>query len=199
MNIIRWPAFSRNKWFRIPVLILTLWIAIHMLVITYQGLQNDPPPADVAIVLGNRVYADGRLATWTQGRVDRALELYREGKVKMIFCSGGMGLEDHYPEGTAMRDYLISKGVPDSVVVADNGGVNSYATAIDFKNWNRQKGFQKIIVVSQFYHITRSVYIMRKTGFKGAVYSASSRRFHLNDLFGTLREVPAFYKYLLVY
>ena len=196
---LKWPAFTRRNGFRIPFLLFVLWIGTHVIVITWQGLQNDPPPADVAMVLGNRVYADGSLANWTKGRVDRALELYREGKVKRIFCSGGLGVEDHFPEGTAMRNYLLAQGVPDSAVVADNDGANSYATAADFNKWNEERKYSKVIVVSQFYHISRSVYILRKTGFVGAIYSASSKQYHFKDLFGTLREVPAFYKYMLVY
>lgn len=199
MKGLKWPLFTRKKWFRIPLVLIVLWISLHMVVITWQGLQNDPHPADVAIVLGNRVYADGSLANWTKGRVDRALELYREGKVKRIFCSGGLGGEDHFPEGTAMRNYLLAQGVPDSAVVADNEGVNSYATAVDFNAWNEERKYRKVIVVSQFYHISRSVYILRKTGFQGAIYSASSKQYQFKDLFGTLREVPAFYKYMLVY
>lgn len=198
MNYAR-SLFKKYKWPARLLLFLLIWVMAHVVYISIDGLRNEVQPADVAIVLGNRVFADGSLANWTKGRVDRALELYQEGKVKKIFVSGGLGLEDQYPEGKAMKEYLVKMGVPDSAVVADDGGANSYLTAVNFLEWNKSQGYKKAVIVSQFYHITRCKYILRKRGFEGDIQSASSRVYNIMDVVGTLREVPAFYKYLLVY
>ncbi len=193
---------KRNKllrFLRTAILIGISWFLLHAIFITIDGLNDSEGSGDVAIVLGNRVFADGSLASWTQGRVDKALELYREGKVRKIFVSGGLGVEDHYPEGKAMKEYLVRNGVPDSAVIADNGGANTYFTAKDFLEWDKNKEFDTVIIVSQFFHITRSKYILRKLGYEGEIGSASSEVYHWKDAIGTAREVPAFYKYLLVY
>ena len=189
----------RYKWLRRVIFFLIAWVLIHAIVITIDGLKGDPAKADVAIVLGNRVYADGSLASWTKGRVDKALKLYQQGKVKAVFVSGGMGVEDHYPEGKAMKAYLVSQGVPDSAVIEDNEGANTYLTAVNFLKWNKERNYSSAVIVSQFYHITRSKYILKKMGFTGSVYSATSEAYHWKDITGTMREVPAFYKYLLFY
>jgi vancomycin permeability regulator SanA len=187
------------KWLRRLIYFLLAWVLIHAIFITIDGLKADPAKADVAIVLGNRVFSDGTLASWTKGRVDKALELYKQGKVKAIFVSGGMGVEDHYPEGKAMKAYLVSNGVPDSVVTEDNEGANTYLTAVNFLKWNKEKNYSSAVIVSQFYHITRSKYILKKMGFTGSIFSASSEAYKWRDITGTIREVPAFYKYLLFY
>jgi len=189
----------RHKWLRRLIYFFLAWILIHVIFITIDGLKADPDKADVAIVLGNRVYSDGSLASWTKGRVDKALELYQQGKIKTIFVSGGMGVEDHYPEGKAMKAYLLSNGVPDSAVIEDNEGANTYLTAVNFLKWNKERNYSSVVVVSQFYHITRSKYILKKVGFSGSVYSATSEVYNWKDITGTMREVPAFYKYLVVY
>lgn len=188
-----------SRFLRIAVWFGISWFLLHTIFITLDGLNDSEGSGDLAIVLGNRVFADGSLASWTQGRVDKALELYREGKVKKIFVSGGLGVEDHYPEGKAMKEYLVRNGVPDSAVVADNAGANTYLTAKDFLEWDKKNEYDTVIIVSQFYHITRSKYILRKLGYEGEIKSASSEVYHWKDLLGTAREVPAFYKYLLVY
>ena len=188
-----------HKWIRRVILFFIAWILIHAIYITIDGLKADPAKADIAIVLGNRVYSDGSLASWTKGRVDKSLELYQQRKVKAIFVSGGMGVEDHYPEGKAMKAYLVSKGVPDSAVIEDNEGANTYLTAVNFLRWNKERNYSSVVIVSQFYHITRSKYILRKMGFAGSVYSATSEVYSWKDITGTMREVPAFYKYLLIY
>jgi len=196
-NIRSW--FQRHKWIRRFIYFILAWVLIHAIFITIDGLKADPAKADVAIVLGNRVFSDGTLASWTKGRVDKALELYKQGKVKAIFVSGGMGVEDHYPEGKAMKAYLLSKGVPDSVVTEDNEGANTYLTAVNFLKWNKERNYSTVVIVSQFYHITRSKYILKKMGFTGSIFSASSEAYKWRDITGTIREVPAFYKYLLFY
>ena len=193
--------FSRYKWiFRIALLPL-LWIVIHIIYITIDGMNDRADKADVAIILGNTVFADGSLSPWLKGRVDAALKLYREGRVKKIFASGGIGMtkdEGDYPEGDAMKEYLVSQGVPEGDVIADNNGRNTYLTAKNFIEWNRQYHYTSAIMVSQFYHITRSKYILRKLGFAN-LGNATSRVYTWGDVNSTLREVPAFYKYMLVY
>ena len=181
-------------------LVLFCWLCIHIIYITADGLHNYHGRAGVAVILGNQVFADGSLSPWLKGRVDKALALYKAGKVEKIFASGGTGTRqsNFYPEGDAMKKYLLAKGVPDSVIIADNLGQNTYLTARNFMTWNAEHHYTSVIVVSQFYHITRIKYIFHKLGCTN-VYSASSDAYSRNDIVGTLREVPAFYKYLLAY
>jgi len=190
----------KHRWFKRVTLFLLVWAGIHIIYITIDGLCSFKGHADIAIVLGNRVFKDGSLSTWLQGRVDEALVLYRAGRVKKIFASGGIGTNEdgNYPEGDAMKKYLLQHGVPTSDIIADNKGQNTFLTAKDFIAWNETRHYTSAVVVSQFYHITRSKYILRKLGFKN-VYSAASEKYSWNDVVGTLREVPAFYKYLLMY
>jgi vancomycin permeability regulator SanA len=188
------------KWVKRISGFLLVWILIHIIYITIDGLRDYSGKADIAIIPGNRVYADGNLSAWLQGRVDKALELYKEGRVKKIFASGGISSREdrYYPEGDAMKNYLVAHGVAAADIVADNYGQNTFLTAKNFIALNKSYHFSSVIVVSSFYHITRSKYILRKLGFKN-VYNASSDYYTFKDVAGTLREVPAFYKYMLVY
>ncbi|MEP6726998.1 MAG: YdcF family protein [Bacteroidota bacterium] len=189
-----------KKWVKRITGLLLFWIIVHIIYITADGCNEYKGKADIAIILGNTVFADGSLSFWLQGRVDKALALYKEGRVKKIFASGGIETEENgrYPEGDAMKNYLLLHGVPDADIIADNYGQNTFLTAKDFISWNKNHHYSSAIVVSQFYHITRSKYILRKLGFKN-VYGASSEKYSMMDIVGTLREVPAFYKYMLVY
>ena len=184
---------------RFPLALFLAWLLLHLAYISYDGLHEYTGRADVAIVLGNRVDADSSLSPVLQGRVDRALLLYQQGRVGKIMVSGGLGLDaGKVPEGLAMRRYLLRKGVPAEVIIEDNGGANTYLTAKDFLALNDSLHFSSAIVVSSFYHITRSKYILRKLGFRDP-HGASSDVFFTGDLVGLLREFPAFYKYWLYY
>ena len=187
-----------KRW-RIVVGVLLAWLFLHMIYITIDGLREYDGPADMAVVLGNRVEADGSLSPVLQGRVDRALELYRQGRVPRIMVSGGLGhLAGNYPEGLAMKQYLVARGVPAERIIEDDYGENTYLSAKNFLPVADSLHVHSVIVVSSFYHITRSRYIIRKLGFRN-VYSDASRTFHWNDLVGLPRDALAFYKYLLLY
>jgi vancomycin permeability regulator SanA len=193
-------SFFKKKWVIWPALILFLWVVLHLAYIIVDGTRDYAGSADVAVILGNRVFPDGSMSSWLKGRVDKALELYRQGRVRKIYASGGYYPEEEgvHREGDVMKAYLIAQGVKDSDVVADNQGQNSYLTAVDFLKWNQGQHFNSVIVVSQFYHITRCKYIFHKMG-ATQVYGASSDSCTWSDIIPTLREVPAFYKYLLAY
>lgn len=199
MGHVKTSSVKKIKVFRYSLLFIFSWVLLHICFISWDGLKNSPDPADVAVVLGSTVFNDGTVAQWTKGRLDRALELFNEGKVKSFFVSGGHGIEYHYPEATAMKAYLLAHGVPDSMVTADNDGENTYLTAVNFNKWNKERKTNKIIVVSQFFHITRSKYIITKMGYKGQLYSASSKVKTWKDMLSLFREVVAFYKYVLIY
>src|SRR6476660_3175111 len=138
------------KGWRYAIWVLVIWVSAHVIYISIDGLRNYNGTADVAVILGNRVFADGSLSSWLKGRTDKALELYKEKKVKKIYASGGISRNDDgdYPEGTAMKEYLVKHGVPPNDVVADNAGQNTFLTAKDFRSWNAQQKYQSVIVVS---------------------------------------------------
>jgi vancomycin permeability regulator SanA len=182
---------------RIAALIFLAWFFLHCLWVVKDGMHAFTGKADVAIVLGNTVFEDGSLSPWLQGRVDEALKLYRNGQVKKIFVSGGIGTSD-YPEGDGMQHYLLARGVPGQDIVVDNYGNNSYLTARNFLSFNRSTHYTSAVMVTSFYHVTRSKYIVKKLGFT-AVEGSCSRYRDMKDWHGLAREFLAFYKYWLVY
>jgi vancomycin permeability regulator SanA len=176
---------------------LGLWFLVHSAYITFDGLSDYKGKADVAIILGNTVFADSSLSPWLKARVDKAFELYKSGRVRKIFASGGLG-EYGVAEGDAMKWYLEARGVPAGDIFSDNNGKNTYMTAIDFIKLNQSFHFSSATVVTSFYHITRSKYIIRKEGFS-PVYGVGSGVYFRSDLLRLVREFFAFYKYAIFY
>lgn len=159
-----------------------------------EGLTDEVTPSDTAIVLGNKVHPDGTPSARLAGRLDRALELYRDGDVRTIIVSGGTGREG-VPEGDAMQRYLLAHDVPASAVIVDNAGVDSWATARNAAAIMKAQDMNSAIVVSQHFHIARTKLAFRKQGLR--VGGAHARYFEARDLYSTAREIPAYVKYLL--
>ncbi len=84
-------------------------------------------PADLAVVLGNEVLADGRPSARLAARLDCAVAAYRAGLVPLVLVSGGVGASG-FSEAVVMRRYLVAAGVPDAAVLVDEDGVNTAAT-----------------------------------------------------------------------
>lgn len=173
------------------VSVLVVWGIVHVGVLLFDGLIDGGKSADVAVVLGNKVNTDGTLSPRLLARTEHAGKLYREGRVKHIIVSGGFGVEGYY-EATAMKEYLIRSGIPEEVITADDQGFNTEATVTNVLKMREERGFESVIVVSQYFHIMRT-----KTYFLGnnllGVYGSAPKYFEPRDIYSIIREVAAFY------
>ena len=112
-----------------------LWFLIHILIITFDGLNDNLGTSDVAVVLGNKVELDGKPSKRLQGRLDRAVELYEKEYFNSIIVSGGTGSEG-FDEAMVMKSYLVEKGIPEESIILDQDGYNSFMTAqIQKRSW----------------------------------------------------------------
>lgn len=179
----------------VALLMLSLLAAISALVL--DGFTDDLFTADAALILGNSVFPDGTLSPRLRGRVERGMELYKSGFVSKIVVSGGLGKEGHY-EGAAMAGWLMAQGVPERDILIDNEGINTAASAKNFAAICDAHGFESVIVVSQFFHISRCRLAMKQAGI-ARVGTAHSRVYSTRDVYSTLREVVAYGKYWALY
>jgi len=171
------------------------WLLAHTLLITWDGLRESRQRADIGVILGNKVNEDGSLSERLAQRLACGLALYRTGRVARLLVSGGLGKEGFY-EGDKMRDYLRAQGVPDAAIIVDNQGNTTQQTVRNTLRLRSQLRFRSLIVVSQFYHISRTKMLFRQAGFT-AVSGASPWYFEGRDAYSLLREFPAYYKELL--
>ena len=95
-----------------------------------------------------------------------------------------------------MADYLVSKGVPMSLIKIDNKGVNTRSTAVNFaKNYPSESS---AVIVTQYFHVTRCKLAFRQVGIEN-VKGVHCEHFELRDLYSAFREFVGFYKYLICY
>jgi vancomycin permeability regulator SanA len=179
------------------VIAIVLIFVVTEFSIVYDGLRDDIFPADAALILGSKVNVDGTLSDRLRGRLDAGLLLHENGLVQKIVVSGGLGKEGHY-EGDAMAAYLVKHEVPKESIIIDNDGNNTYLTARNFIEAAESRDIESVIVVSQFFHISRTRLVLRKLGFDN-VGSIHSTHYEWRDAYGSIREFAAYYKYLLAY
>ncbi|MBO4452968.1 MAG: YdcF family protein [Clostridia bacterium] len=115
---------------------------------------------DCILILGCKVYSDGTLSPMLKRRVDAGAELYFKGVSDKILVTGDSGHSD-YDEPTAMKEELVRLGVPEDDVVVDYAGFSTYDSV-----YRAKEVFcaQKILIVTQEFHISRAVWIARILG-----------------------------------
>ncbi len=118
------------------------------------------PRQDVALVLGAEVLANGVPSRFLRARLDLALELYRRGLATRLLLSGD-GRSPFYDETAAMRDYLVARGVPESSLLIDPAGVDTYDSCLRARD---VFGVRRLAVVTQSYHLPRALAICRALG-----------------------------------
>lgn len=125
---------------------------------------------DYVIILGSKINADGTLTPLLRGRVDKAIEFankqYETTKKKIIYIpSGGKGKDETMAEATAIKNYLIEKGIDSKQIIIEDKSRNTqenmkYSKAII----DERKTEGKIIFSTTNYHVFRSGVIANKQG-----------------------------------
>ena len=152
------------------------------------------PGAHTALILGAKVYHNGRLSHMLEDRVLTGLELYQQGKVNKLLLSGDHGRKG-YDEVNAMRNYLLKKGVPAQDIFLDHAGFNTYNSMYRARDVFQ---VQDVIVVTQQFHVPRSVYIARAIGLDAVGITADRRTYmRSSQLKSDTREILARVKAVL--
>jgi uncharacterized SAM-binding protein YcdF (DUF218 family) len=185
-------AYSRIliSWLGRIALFLGLVVLLAAGMIAKDGFTDRVWPADAVVVLGGRVNPDGLPSPWLKARLDRALELYREGISRNIIVSGMAG-KDGFNEARVMQAYLARNGVPEAHIWLDNSADTTWDSAQQVSETMRQQGWGSAVLVSQFYHLPRATLAFQRAGV-AEVGSSPADGFFPGDLPGLLGEVLAY-------
>lgn len=168
----------------IVALSLTLYGAAQMAVSAMAERiveLNDVPTVDVVIVPGASVLPGGKPSDVLADRLLMAVDIYNAGKAPTIFVSGD-GAADDYNEPAAMRAYLVDHGIPDSAVVTDNAGFDTFAT---MQNAHNEFGDVTAAVATQTFHLPRALYIGKQFGMDVYGVAAERQPYIKDDLFAS--------------
>jgi len=141
--------------------------------------------AECALVLGAATW-NGAPSPMLKDRLDAAILLYKKGIVPKIIMSGDHR-SDNYNEVKTMKKYAIDKGVPSEDIFLDHAGISTYDSVYRAKaifNVN------KIIIVTQKYHLYRSLYIAKSLGLEAYGVEATRVKYR-GQLKREIREILA--------
>ncbi|MDH0658139.1 MULTISPECIES: vancomycin high temperature exclusion protein [unclassified Empedobacter] len=178
------------------IAVFTLIVALIIQVFTsyyiynYQG--NIPSNYRVAVVFGAKVQANGQPTRFLKDRLDAAIRLYKEDQVDVILLSGEK-LHENFNEIDVMEKYLLDRGVKIEDTYLDGAGLDTYSTIYRTKNIYQ---FDKVILISQSYHLKRALFLGKVFGLDCIGYNADSGPYKTEGK-QSFREILANIKALL--
>ena len=115
---------------------------------------------DCILVLGCYVHDSGRPSDMLADRLRRGIELYQSGAAPKLLMSGDHGQKD-YNEVKAMKLKAMEAGIPSEDVFMDHAGFSTYESIYRARD---VFAADKIIIVTQEYHLYRALYIANALG-----------------------------------
>lgn len=172
----------------VPTLIAAPWACVRLA--TASAIHTDVDAvdhADAALVLGARVYADGRPSRFLRERVEVGVALYLAGKVDRIIMSGDGEDSSGFGEPSVMRRVAEEMGVPPEAIVEDPLGLDTYSSCMRARD---VYGAASVVVATQEFHTPRAVWLCRQAGLDAQGVHPPARPTK-STAYGNLREVAA--------
>jgi len=134
------------------------------------------PSEHIAIVFGAGLDRQGQATSILRDRVQTAAQLYLSGKVQKLLMSGD-NRSVYHNEPEAMRQYALSLGVPDSVMVLDYAGRSTYDTCY---RAHAIFGLDSAVLVTQQFHLPRALFLCNALGVRAAGVAADNYLYPLH-------------------
>jgi uncharacterized SAM-binding protein YcdF (DUF218 family) len=169
---------------------LLVFFAVEVAII-YHATVDPEDNADYVIVLGAQVRGR-RITKSLKARLNTAMEYLVKNSDTFVIVSGGKGQGEAISEAEAMKGYLVEHGILEERIMMESQSTNTYENIFYSKRFI-QGANKKIVIVSNGFHIYRSVRIAKKQKI-GQVEGLSAPTDHILLVSYYVREVLAVMK-----
>lgn len=149
---------------------------------------------DDIVVLGAQVRASGPSRV-LRYRLDAAADYLEKNQEALCVVSGGRGANEPEAEGTAMKAYLMEKGIVGKRIITETESANTVQNLVNSGRLIDRAG--RVGIVTNDFHVFRAVQIARKNGYQHVCgIAAPSDAFYLpnnmlRESFGILKDFLA--------
>ena len=142
-------------------------------------IQREVQVSDCIIVLGARVWKDGKPSDALTYRLDSAIEAYEKGLANHIIVCGAQGSNEPATEASVMKKVLLDAGIPEEAVFTEENSFNTEQNLENAKGIMDENGFKSAIIITSDYHVERALWLAKDAGIETAwgLHAASPRPF----------------------
>lgn len=141
---------------------------------------------DCILILGAGIKSDGSATDMLYDRIMVGFEAFENHKSEIVFLSGDSENEG-YTETVTMKRVLNENGVENSNIICDGYGLSTYESI-----WRAKYvyGYDKILIITQQYHLHRAIYIAQELGLEAYGVDGALRTYFKQPMY-SLREYIA--------
>ena len=179
----------------VVILVTVLSIFVVNLIVKGSVRENisDSPDAlaldgnvDCVVILGAGLKSNGEPSDMLEDRIKTGVEVFNQIDADFILMSGDCSGE-HYDEVSAMKKYALSLGVDEDKILLDGQGFSTFESISRVKE---EYGFDRVVIITQKYHLYRALYIAEQYEIEAVGVSADLRGYR-GQTYRDLREIFA--------
>jgi len=163
-----WEARIRRLYgapLKIAAAVLVAYLVVFQTNVVWwlaEPLKISAPPsaADAIVVFAGGVGESGRAGVGVQERVAKAVALFRDGVAPRVIISSGFVFT--LQEAQMMRAIAVDNGVPADAIILEERATNTYENVAYTSGILRERGWQRIALVSSPYHMRRAMLTWKK-------------------------------------
>lgn len=126
---------------------------------------------DCILILGAGVWDGGKPSYMLEDRLKQGIKLYESGVSDRLLMSGDHGRAE-YDEVNVMKQYAIDAGIASGSIFMDHAGFSTYDSL--YRAHHIFKA-DKVVIVTQEYHLYRALYTAGRLGIDAYGVSADLR------------------------
>lgn len=167
----------KSVWFvALVVAVIGVYAALTTFEVWRVGHSAVNSKVDAIVVMGAAQY-DGRPSPQLAARLDHVVELWEVGIAPRVIVTGGNQPGDRFTEASASKDYLVERGVPESVISEESASHSTWEAFANLRSLVDDSVVdaetESIVIVTDPFHSLRSRLIAEENGFD-AVTSATT-------------------------
>jgi SanA protein len=155
---------------------------------TFDDADNVPHREYGLLLATSPITPTGAHNFYFDNRIKATYELYKAGKIDYIIASGGdytNTQEIGCDEPAAIRDSLMSRGIPEERIILDYDGVRTVNSIVKAKE---VYGVDSVLIISQKEHNQRAVYLAEHYGLNAIGYNALPSHIRHSRIKNYIRE-----------
>ena len=126
---------------------------------------------EAVIVLGGGTHG-GKPKEELKRRLEAAVVYCQQNPDALIVVSGGMDKGEVLSEAEIMRDYLVGKGVPDDLILLEQGSTSTSENLRFSKKLldDCLEGEYQVCIISSAYHLHRAMHLSESAGYENTTH-----------------------------
>lgn len=138
------------------------------------SLNIKPTDGSTAVVLGCKVRGNSP-SLMLKRRLDAAYDFLTENPESFCVVSGGQGDDEEYSEASVMKSYLVSKGISEDRIFAEDRSSSTEENLEFSKKVIEENGLNgNITIITDGYHQLRATLHAKRLGLNYGTYSANT-------------------------